>query len=126
MSNALILAWHFYMQSGWGELSCLRYSTYGQGDDVTGYSRGKYVDFSEATIQAELRYELWKFISCGGYVVTGKVFPSFDKIGRSASLHFGGMRFYFNILPTCNIRLRLDAAVARQDWGVYIGMGQAF
>jgi hypothetical protein len=125
-SNKLILAWHFYAQSGWGQMPYMRYSTYGQGDEVTGYTRGKYVDFSEATIQAELRYELWKFISCGGYAGTGKVFSSFAVMGQSAWLHFAGLRLYLNIIPSRNIRLRLDAAIARQDWGVYIGIGQAF
>lgn len=125
-SNKLILAWHFYTQAGWGQLPYMRYASFGQGDDATGYTRGKYVNFSESTVQAELRYEIWKFISCGGYAGTGKVYSSLDVFGQSAWLHFGGVRLYFNIIPSRNIRLRLDAAIARKDWGFYIGIGQAF
>lgn len=125
-SHNLILAWHFYAQSGWGELPFVRYATYGQGDEVCGYTRGKYVDYSEATIQAELRCELWKFISCGAYIGTGKAFPSFAVFGQSVWLHFAGARLYFNIIPSRNIRLRFDATIARQDWGLYVGIGQAF
>ncbi len=122
----LILAWHFYTQLGYGDLPYVRYANFGQGDDATGYTRGKYVNNSEASVQAELRYELWKFISCGGYAGTGKVFSSYAVFGQSAWLHFGGLRLYFNIIPSRNIRLRLDAAIARKDWGVYLGIGQGF
>jgi outer membrane protein assembly factor BamA len=125
-SKKLILAWHFYGQSGRGDLPYSRYATFGQGDEVTGYTRGKYVNNSELSIQAELRYEIWKFISCGGYAGTGKVFPGFNVFGQSAWLHFGGLRLYLNIIPSRNIRLRIDGAIARKDWGIYVGIGQAF
>ena len=126
ITNGLTLAWHFFIQKGWGKLPYLRYASYGQGDDVTGYTRGKYVNYAEVTVQTELRYEVWKFISCGGYMGTGKVCSSFEVFGQSAWLHFGGLRAYFNIIPSRNIRLRLDCAIARKDWGFYIGIGQGF
>jgi hypothetical protein len=125
-SKDLTLAWHFYMQAGWGDLPYHRNATFGQGDDATGYTRGKYVNHSETTIQAELRYEVWKFIACGVYGGTGKVFTYYNLFGQSAWLHFGGLRLYLNIIPSKNIRLRLDGAIARKDWGFYIGIGQGF
>jgi hypothetical protein len=125
-SNKLILAWHLYSQAGWGDLPYRIYANYGHGDNVTGYTSGKYVNFSEATVQTELRFELWKFIACGGYAGTGKVFSSYSVFGQSAWLHFGGIRLYFNIIPYRNIRLRLDAAISRKDYGFYIGIGQGF
>ena len=125
-SDRMILAWHFFTQSGWGRFPYRTYANYGQGDNVTGYTSGKYVNYSEAAIQAELRYELWKFISCGGYAGTGKIFSTYALFGQSAWLHFGGIRLYFNIIPNRNIRLRLDAALSRKDYGFYIGIGQGF
>jgi len=124
--KSLILAWHLFVQSGYGDLPFARYANFGQGDEVTGYTRCKYMNDAEATVQAELRYELWKFISCGGYLGTGKVFSSYAVFGQSAWLHFGGVRLYLNIIPSRNIRLRLDAALARGDWGFYVGIGQGF
>ena len=125
-SKKIILAWHFYSQTGWGDFTYLHYANYGHGDEVTGYTGGKYVNNCEATLQTELRYELWKFISCGGYLGTGKVFSSYRVFGQSAWLHFGGVRLYFNIIPSRNIRLRLDAAISRKDYGFYVGIGQGF
>ncbi len=120
----LSLAWNLFIQSGWGQLPYIRFATYGQGDKVTGYSPGKYTDYSEISAQTELRFDIWKFIAAGAYAGTGKMFPSFDRFGPSVWLHFGGLRTYINIIPSRNIRLRLDAAIGRKDWGFYIGIGQ--
>lgn len=125
-STKLTLAWHLYTQLGWGDLPLPRFASYGDGDNVVGYTSGKYVDNSEITAQAEIRYDLWKFIGAGGYVGTGKVFPSVDMMWKSVWLHFGGVRMYVNIIPSRNIRLRLDLAIARKDFGLYIGIGQGF
>ena len=125
-SKKLILAWHLYTQTGWGELPYARYANYGKGDDVTGYTGGKYVNFSEATLQTELRFEIWKFFSASSYLGTGKIFSSYTVFGPSVWLHYGGIRLYFNIIPSRNIRLRLDAAISRKDYGFYIGLGQSF
>jgi hypothetical protein len=125
-NNKMILAWHFFSQSAWGKLPYITDATFGEGDNVTGYTLGKYVDYSEITAQTELRYEVWKFISAGGYLGTGKVFHSYDVFGQSAWLHFAGLRVYFNLIPSRNIRVRLDAAIGRKDYGFYIGIGQGF
>jgi hypothetical protein len=125
-SRKLTLAWHAYVQAGWGEFPYHIYANYGQGDEVTGYTVGKYVNYSEATVQAELRYDLRNFIAFGGYAGTGKIFKSFDVFGQSKWLHFGGVRMYLNIIPSRNIRVRLDAAFARTDFGFYVGIGQGF
>ena len=118
------VAWNLYLQAAWGNLPYTRYADYGRGDKVTGYSSGKYTDYSEISIQTEFRYEVWKFIAAGVYAGTGKIFPSFDRFGPSVWLHFGGLRTYVNIIPSRNIRLRLDAAIGRKDWGFYVGIGQ--
>jgi hypothetical protein len=125
-SKRLTLAWHFFAQSAWGELPYRVYADYCRGDDATGYTGGKYVNFSEATVQTELRYDLWKFIALGGYMGTGKIFPTYSVFGQSAWLNFTGVRLYLNIIPYRNIRLKLEAAKGRKDWGVYIGIGQGF
>ena len=125
-SKRLTLAWHFYLQAGWGVLPYRVYANYCRGDEATGYTAGKYVNFSETTLQAELRYDLWKFIAVGGYAGTGKVFTSYEIFGQSAWLHYTGLRLYINIIPYRNIRLRLEAAKGRKDYGFYIGIGQGF
>ncbi|MGE5424486.1 MAG: BamA/TamA family outer membrane protein [Syntrophothermus sp.] len=125
-SKRLTLAWTFFFQAGWGNLPYRIYANYGVADNAKGYTAGKYVDYSETTVQTEFRYDLWKFIAISGYVGTGKVFPSYDVFGQSVWLHFTGMRFYVNIIPYRNIRLKLDFTKGRKDYGIYVGIGQGF
>jgi len=125
-SANLTLAWHVYFQKGWGNLSYYQMASYGRGDEVVGYKHGKYVNNSEVSTQVEVRKDVWKFISAGGYFGTGKTFDTSETIGNSVWLHFGGLRTYFNILPSRGIRLRLDFAIARKDSGFYMGIGQGF
>ncbi len=125
-SKRLTLAWHFFAQAGWGEFPYSNYANYCRGDNATGYTGNKYVNYSETTVQAELRYDLWKYIAFGGFMGTGKIFPSYSLFGQSAWLHFTGVRLYINIIPYRNIRLKLEASKGRQDYGFYIGIGQAF
>ncbi len=123
-NDRLTLAWYLYLQHGWGEIPYSRLAQYGSSDNVKGYRAGKYIDNSEIAAQVEVRRETWKFIALGGYFGTGKVFPSPEKFGQSVWLHFGGLRTYVNILPSRNIRLKLDFAIARKDSGFYVGIGQ--
>jgi hypothetical protein len=125
-SDRLTLGWNLFLQKGWGELPYTRLATYGRGDHVMGYTRGKYVNNSEISIQSELRYDLWKFIALGGYLGTGKTFQETNLAWKSVWLHFGGLRTYLNIIPSRNIRLRFDFAIARKDVGFYMGIGQGF
>jgi len=124
--NRLTLAWYFFFQKGWGELPYQRHATYGKGDHAMGYNRGKYVDTTEFCVQTELRYDLWKFFAVGGYFGTGKTAPAFSDASKSVWLHFGGLRTYLNIIPSRNIRLRLDFAFARKDYAFYVGIRQGF
>jgi hypothetical protein len=122
----LTLAWSIYFQKGWGNLTYYQLASYGVGDNAMGYRQGKYINQSEVCTQVEVRKDIWKFVSLGGYFGTGKTFESKASFGESVWLHFGGLRTYINILPSRDIRLRLDFALARKDSGFYFGIGQGF
>lgn len=122
----LTFAWFLYFQKGWGDLTYFQQAAYGEGDNAKGYRHGKYLNQSELSTQVEVRRDIWKFVSMGGYFGTGKTFESKASFGESVWLHFGGLRTYINILPSRDIRLRLDFALARKDSGFYFGIGQGF
>jgi hypothetical protein len=125
-NKRLTLAWHLFAQAGWGNFTYRSYAMYCRGDEATGYTGGKYVNYGEATVQTEIRYDLWRYIAFGYYVGTGKIFPSYSVFGQSAWLNFTGLRLYINIIPYRNIRLRLEVAKGRKDYGFYVGIGQGF
>jgi len=125
-SKRLSLAWRMFMQGGWGDVPYDQYANYCRGDDATGYTPGKYVNFSEANTQVEVRYDLWKFIAFSAYVGTGKIFGSIFNFGQSKWLNFAGANMYINLIPYRDIRMRLGIAIGRSDYGLYVGLGQMF
>ncbi|MCK9421295.1 MAG: outer membrane protein assembly factor [Bacteroidales bacterium] len=125
-SNRLTLAWRFYLLGCWGDVPYNQLANYGKGDGFRGYTGGKYVNRSKVSIQAELRYDIWKFIAVGGFLGNGKAFGNIAEFGQSVWLPSGGVALYLNVVPSRNLRAYINFAIARQDYGVYVGLGQAF
>lgn len=125
-SDRLSLAWRVYMQGSWGDVPYNQLSNYGRTDDFRGYTGGKYVNRSEVNIQAELRYDLWKFVAISGFLGTGKAFGNLAEFGQSVWLPSAGVGLYLNVMPSRNLRAYINFAIARQDYGVYVGLGQPF
>jgi hypothetical protein len=101
-------------------------ANYGKGDDVMGYTGGKYVNYSEFNAQAEIRYDVWKFIAISGFAGAGKTFDDWGEFHRSIWLPFGGINAYLNVIPYRNIRARGTLAIGKGDFGFYVGMSQMF
>ncbi len=120
------LAWRIYLQGSWGDVPYIQLANYGSGDDFRGYTGGKYVNRSKVNLQAELRYDIWKFITISGFLGTGKAFGNISDFGKSVWLPSGGVSLYLNVIPSRNIRAYISLALARQDYGVYVGLGQSF
>jgi hypothetical protein len=125
-SKKLILAWRLYLQGSWGDVPYDQLANYGVGDGFRGYTGGKYVNRSEINIQAEIRYDVWKFVSLSGFLGTGKIFSSIETFGQSVWLPAAGGGIYLNVIPSRNLRAWIAGAVGRHDYGVYVGIGQAF
>jgi len=125
-SERLSLAWRFYVQGCWGDVPYNQLANYGETDGFRGYTSGKYVNRSKVNLQAELRYDIWKFIAVSGFIGTGKVFDHLADFGQAVWLPAGGVGIYLNVIPSRNLRAYLNFAVAREDYGVYVGLGQSF
>jgi len=125
-NERLTLAWRFYIQGSWGDVPYNHLANYGEGDDFRGYTGGKYVDRSKVNVQAELRYDLWKFIAVSCFLGTGKTFGNINEFGQSVWLPSGGVGLYLNVIPSRNLRAYINFAIAREDYGIYVGLGQSF
>ena len=76
--------------------------------------------------QTEYRHwlnEKWGFVAFGGIATAVNNFSdfSFNKLLPAAG---AGIRFA--ALPKSNINIGIDAAVGKEDWGVYFRIGEAF
>lgn len=125
-NDRLILAWRFQYQESWGNVPYFWLSNYGYGDNVRGYTSGKYVNYSKMNLQAELRFDVWKFINLAGFVSIGKVFGHLSDFGSSIWLPSTGLTLYLNVIPSQKIRAWITGAIGNGDWGVYVGLKQAF
>jgi len=125
-SKKLILAWRFFMQGSWGDVPYYQLANFGSGDGFRGYTHGKYVNHSEVNAQLELRYDLWKFISITGFLGSGKTFGQISDFGQSVWLHSGGVGLYLTVIRSRNIRVGLNLAISRHDYGLYVGLNQSF
>jgi outer membrane protein assembly factor BamA len=125
-NERLTLAWRFYFQGSWGDVPYNQLSNYGKGDGFRGYTSGKYVNRSKVNLQVELRYDIWKFLAISGFMGAGKVFGNITQFGQSVWLPSGGVGVYVNVIPSRNLRAFINFAIARQDYGVYVGLGQTF
>jgi outer membrane protein assembly factor BamA len=125
-NDKLTLAWRFYLQGGWGDVPYNQLANYGKADGFRGYTGGKYVNSSKVNFQAELRYDIWKFIAISGFLGTGKTFGNLADFGQSVWLTSGGIGLYLNVMPSRNLRANINFAIARQDYGIYVGLGQSF
>lgn len=125
-TKKLILAWRVYVQGSWGDVPYYQLANFSKGDGYRGYTPGKYVNRSEVNVQVELRYDVWKFISITGFMGTGKIFNNLDSFGQSIWLPSAGVGLYLTLIASRNIRMGLNFAVSRHDYGLYVGLNQAF
>ncbi len=125
-NERLSMAWRFFARIAFGDVPYDQLSIYCRGDDAMGYTPGKYADLKEVNAQWEIRYDVWKIICISINNGIGKIFPSYKVFGQSVWLPWASANLYINMIPYRNIRLRLSAAIARHDYGLYIGVGQLF
>lgn len=125
-SKKLILAWRLYFQGSWGNVPYYQLADYSKGDGYRGYTPGKYVNRSEVNAQLEIRYDVWKFICITGFIGNGKIFKDLRTFGQSIWLPSGGVGLYLTLIASRNIRMGLNFAVSRHDYGIYVGLNQAF
>jgi hypothetical protein len=125
-NDRLSLAWRIFMQGESGNVPYDQLSNYCHADRVMGYTTGKYVNYGELNLQAELRYDIWKLIAAGGFISAGKVFGALNNFGQTVWLPSAGVNCYINLIPYRKMRMRLSAAIGLKDWGLYVGVGQMF
>jgi outer membrane protein assembly factor BamA len=96
------------------------------GDDIRGYTNGKYRDRQVYTMQAEWRWNFYKRLGMVAFAGMGLVTDSARELGKNGALPGGGIGFRFLALKDDRISIGLDAAMGKKDWGIYFRIGEAF
>ena len=96
------------------------------GDDIRGYSQGKYRNDQVYTLQAEYR---WNFYKRWGMVAFAGVASAVEKLSDipdSELLPGVGAGIRFKMLPSEKINIGIDGAVGKGDYSITFRIGESF
>ncbi len=91
--------------------------------DIRGYSKGEYRGNQTYAIQSEFRwnfYKKWGAVGFFGLAIAHS--PGYT----SPLLPGGGVGLRYKILPRYKMNIGVDAALGKNDWGLYFRIGEAF
>ena len=96
------------------------------GDDIRGYSQGKYRNDQVYTLQAEWRlnfYKKWGLVVFAGIATA---VAKFSDIPDSQFLPGVGAGLRWRMLPSEKVNIGVDAGVGRGDYSITFRIGEAF
>jgi outer membrane protein assembly factor BamA len=124
LSQQSILATRFFGYTGLGTVPFVGQKVVG-GKDLRGYTKGEYRSDMVMALQSEWRYnfkEKWGLVGFGGFAYAAKT-ASTPASGLLPSI---GTGIRFLALPKQQMRIGVDVAAGKNDWGLYIRVGEAF
>ena len=96
------------------------------GDDIRGYSQGKYRNDQVYTLQAEYR---WNFYKRWGLVAFAGLASAVEKLADIPDndlLPGVGAGLRFKMLPAEKINIGIDGAVGKGDYSITFRIGESF
>jgi outer membrane protein assembly factor BamA len=119
-----ILASRFFSYTGIGEVPFVGQRAIGQ-IDIRGYTNGKHRSNIVMNIQSEYRYNIYKKWGCVAFAGLATAFES-DGIAGSGMLPGAGVGVRYMAIPKRRMNAGIDAAIGKNDWGIYFRIGEAF
>lgn len=95
-------------------------------DDIRGYSKGRYRGNQLYTLQAEYRHRFQNRFGLVGFFGVATVFDSFSEFNSAPFLPGGGVGIRYMAIEKMRINIGLDAAIGKDDWGIYFRIGESF
>jgi hypothetical protein len=120
-----ILATRFYAAIASGDVPFQGQTTVG-GDDIRGYSDGKYRDEQVYAIQAEYRRNIYKKFGMVGFFGLASAVPNLSEIPNRKILPGGGIGFRYLMVAEEKINVGIDIAVGNDDWSLSFRIGESF
>ncbi len=123
--NKDVLAGRIRVEVGFGDISFNEQVIIGRVD-LRGYNDGKYRGDAIYSAQGEYRWNFYKSIGIVGFAgiatLTGSINDDFN--GKLYPSIGTGVRY--NFFKENKINVGLDVALAKDDWGLYFRIGEAF
>lgn len=125
ISSNKILAWRFTAKFGIGDVNFNQQVVIGN-TDLRGYTEGKYRGDGVFAGQAELRWNFHKRMRAVGFAGLATLYGSqTEEFDWKAYPGIGaGMRFA--VFKQSDLNVGFDAALGKDDWGLYFRIAEAF
>ncbi len=95
-------------------------------DDIRGYTQGKYRGNQVYDLQVAYRLNFHKKWGMVTFAAVAVAVDDIHGTNSSGLLPGAGAGIRFRAIPSRNINIGIDAAVGKDDWGVYFRIGEAF
>ena len=95
-------------------------------EDIRGYSKGRYRGDQVYTLQAEYRHRFQNRFGVVGFFGIATAFDSFSELDNAPFLPGGGVGIRYMAIEKMRINIGLDAAIGKDDWGIYFRIGESF
>lgn len=123
--NQDVLAARFSGTFGLGDIAFEQQSIVG-GTDIRGYSEGKYRGDDIVALQGEYRLNFSKRMGLVGFAGVATLYGTENEAFDGEFLPGGGFGFRYRAFKDVKFNIGLDAALGKDDWGVYFRIGEAF
>ncbi|MBB3700917.1 BamA/TamA family outer membrane protein [Flammeovirga yaeyamensis] len=120
-----VLAARAYIGFGIGDLTFNQQFIVGD-TDIRGYTQAKYRGNAMYNLQAEYRWNFHKKMALNFFGGLATVSGANESSQNGILLPGAGIGYRYTVFPKNHMNVGLDAAVGRDDWGIYFRIGEAF
>ncbi len=96
------------------------------GDDIRGYSQGKYRNDQVYAVQAEYRWRFYKRWGLVAFAGVASAVAKLSDIPKNEILPGVGAGLRFRMLPAEKINIGIDYGVGKDDYSITFRIGEAF
>lgn len=120
-----VLAARFSSTFGLGNIAFEQQTVVG-GNDIRGYSEGKYRGDTVLAVQGEYRLNFAKRMGLVGFAGVATLSGADNEDFENVLLPGAGIGVRYKAFKTTKFNIGLDAALGKDDWGIYFRIGEAF
>lgn len=95
-------------------------------DDIRGYTKGRYRNNQVYALQAEYRHRFENRFGAIAFLGFATAVESISKLENAPFLPGGGLGIRYMAIEKLRINIGLDAALGKNDWGIYFRIGESF
>lgn len=124
-SDRRVLLLRYYSKSSFGQVPFQGQNVV-RGDDIRGYSKGKYRDNQVYSYQAEYRHRFKNRFGFVAFAGIAAAVPDILSLLDTQYLPGVGVGARFMLIKKEKINIGIDVAVGRDDWSLTFRIGEAF